>query len=763
MTIPNESNYPSAIDNDTNLYLVRDFLRVRLLNDYNPGDTQITVEGDAEIIEKFPPNGIITLTEQVSEIDQRAISLYYNSRNGNVFNDVELLPNFEDVQKLKKITNVTQNVMAEHHNAIKSAIKTIEEFVGVSGNEQNDNVEGRTNLISKVAFDPKAWFTLDNTTGLIPLEINFQEQCFRTGDDDVEYIWDFGDQDPISSDNISYISVDDVVPADQINVYVVDTNAGPIKKTYTKPGIFTVKLTVKNQYGEDSIEFPDLINARIEAPNEANILFLPKEGQENTNGDTVPLFSRMATEKAGTYDIIPTIRASINDFITAYVPQGVAYPGRSFGGEELNDVNEPIDRIVKYVWDFGDDIEHSNSSEERAIYSIGGLYDLTLRTETEFGAFRITSYKNCIDIIEKQNLWLFTFNGTNSSSITGNEFGLISETFKVATRTFNVSRDDSFLDGIGTESARAKREFKKNTGFKVNTELKNSGSGGVCYIFWASGGSTSTQKVNSVSYNGFSDTYSDPSFPTITLPWNWLFFSGNQTSCYFLLGSPTTSQMIPNSNGINSQKTELNILTNSITSSSINNNEYVNGASDLLQMPTNGFSGGEPLSGRFATYRYADHNGSCYFLRNNSAGLNFQIKSFYRTLGSNFDQITGITKLPDMTGTTKVEGQLVSLIDGLFFFNNSGNISAFNSSSSTWETGGPSTSSLSFRSLQDQTKNDFDSTANTLLACSDGNRNAYLSFDYSNNSFVKFSSSDLTFSMLSSRPTSNEQWIMSIY
>ena len=78
--IPQPTYYPSLLDTDDNLFLVHDSLRVRLLEDYNPGNTSIKIEGDEETISRFPTTGIITLTEQCSEIDKRAISFYYGSR-----------------------------------------------------------------------------------------------------------------------------------------------------------------------------------------------------------------------------------------------------------------------------------------------------------------------------------------------------------------------------------------------------------------------------------------------------------------------------------------------------------------------------------------------------------------------------------------------------------------------------------------------------------------------------------------------------------
>jgi hypothetical protein len=69
--IPNPSDFPKNLDTDDNLFLVHDSLRVRLLEDYiaNSNQKSILIEGDETIISRFPTTGIITLTEQCSEID----------------------------------------------------------------------------------------------------------------------------------------------------------------------------------------------------------------------------------------------------------------------------------------------------------------------------------------------------------------------------------------------------------------------------------------------------------------------------------------------------------------------------------------------------------------------------------------------------------------------------------------------------------------------------------------------------------------------
>ena len=124
------SNYPEQIDTNKELYEVHDNLRLVLAEDYNPGDTSIIVE-DSDFIGLFPQEGIITLTEQFSDNEYKALSFFYSGISGNTIGNLELLPGFIDSFKPKQFTNITQNVMAEHHNAIKDAILAIESFAGI--------------------------------------------------------------------------------------------------------------------------------------------------------------------------------------------------------------------------------------------------------------------------------------------------------------------------------------------------------------------------------------------------------------------------------------------------------------------------------------------------------------------------------------------------------------------------------------------------------------------------------------------------------
>jgi len=466
MAIPISSLYPDNLDSNTNLYEVHDGLRLRLAEDYTPGDTSITVEGDATILNRFPPTGQITLTEQCSDVEERAITFFYGAIDTEnlQFTQLELLPGFPDVTKPKRITNVTQNVMADHHNNIKDAVIAIQEFLGIEGTVDSvpfgPTLEGRINFLRQLVLTPRAWFSADKRVGIVPLEVEFTDKSFRLGTDgtagNIVLIWEFGDNDTSIVSLTSMVSFTDEVPDGFENFLVLDEDGGKIKKTYNSPGVYTVKLTAKNDFGQDTVVFEDMITARLQAPDEAAIRFTPVTSSQSTTPGSPP---------EGPFDIPPKIRSPINEIITIEIPEGEnSYtPGISFAGEQLDANDNPIDPITDWTWGLSDDLLHANSRVTKALYSIGGIYDIKLRVDTQFNAYRITTYEDSIDIIENTNLWMWIYNDV--TSVRHYEFGLISETFKTTPATsLPVIRDDSFLDNV-PESARQKEEFRKNVGF----------------------------------------------------------------------------------------------------------------------------------------------------------------------------------------------------------------------------------------------------------------------------------------------------------
>jgi hypothetical protein len=265
MTIPTTSNFPDALDTNVNLFLAHDALRVTLVEDYSPGDTSIQISGEA--MGRFPLTGFITLTEQCTEpAEHRAISFFYNSRTTSSFDELELLPGFTDVAKPKGATNVTQNVMAEHHNSLKDALIAIEEFCGIKGTNDltplGATMEGRLNFLRKLVLKPRAWFSANKRVGIVPMTVKFSDLSFRNP---TTFIWNFGDN---TSSSVTQVSATTIAP-DISNIIVNDLDGGDIEKVYHNPGTYSVSLTVSNDFGEDTIVLPDMINARVAAPDEA--------------------------------------------------------------------------------------------------------------------------------------------------------------------------------------------------------------------------------------------------------------------------------------------------------------------------------------------------------------------------------------------------------------------------------------------------------------------------------------------------------------
>lgn len=750
--IPNGSNYPNKIDTDDNLFLVHDSLRVRLFDDYNPGDKSITIEDINDQMQNFPDTGIITLTEQCSDIDKRAISLYYGSKTSTTFDELELLPEFEDVAKFKIITNVTMNVLNKHHNHLKDALINydytvdppkpvggIQYFAGIQGSvaknydPANYSLTERINFLKSLAYSPKAWFSTNKTLGIVPLSVTFKSESEKTQNvGDVTYVWTFGD----GSSSVSVL------------------NNNTVSHTYTEPGVYDVELTVTNKYGTDSVLFKKLIKARIEAPEEAIILFNAKYNQIYTQG----------TPAEGPYDYEtpPKIRSPINTIIELEIPTGVRNvletPNQyTHAGELLNNDEVIIDPIVEYTWNLSDELIHDDLHFTRASYSIGGYYDVILRVDTAYGAYRITKYQNSIDIVEMQNLWLFNYNTRNDNDgglIETYEFGLLCETFKTQgnRQTRIINRNNSFLDIYNNLQdydkntyKNAKKEFNKNVLFA--TFGTNSGDQGNCLLFYASGGAiTDNNLIKIENYNAFADSYSSlDDIPNKA--WNWVGFSYDDY-VDFILGKSDISEY--NSNLADNVRITYNIQNSTSISKLLSSSDFENGADELLQHPSN-FSNGVPTNGYFSTYRSTWKDQSGYILRNSAVNEFFRISNFYRTNGVCDSPYTTLTKMPNMSNVIKIEGELVALSNGVFFFDNSGEVSAWNDVSLTWEVGRSSSSSLAFRSLQDTKVVGFADKSNTLLAVSDNDRLAYLSYDYSNNAFIKYNGADQTFTSLGPR------------
>jgi PKD repeat protein len=749
-----EIKYPDTIDDDTNLYLVKDSIFLKLATDYVPGDTFINVEFDAVRTPLFPSTGIITLTEQCSEPEERAVSFYYTSFSNNVFSGLTILPSFKNnTIKPAVYTTVVMNVMAEHHNSLKNTIIQIELYAGkkitnrnTALTPQSGTIEERITALQQLAYEPRAWFSFDTLVGLAPLTVHFTNESIRLGeeipDNTIEYVWDFGDS---TASNINYTTSQ--VCFNTCDVGTTTTNSNQISHTYTNPGIFTVSLTVKNDFGQDSFEIKKAINVKYPAPDQAIIYITAGNLQQVING---------------------TFKSPTNLPITIYVPSGYnPSTGETYAGEPVNSSHSPLDPIVKYTWQITDDIDHANSSSTIALFSVGGIYDISLRCDTKYLSYRITNYLDYINIIENTNLWLFTFFGSSSTVIQASEMGFLSETFKTKQNSFyTISTNNDFLkNNQYLNESQLTKEFSRNTNFR-NIGTATSGYGGTSLVHYASGRAygdpISNEKINCFTFNGFYEVYSVTGMPTITRPWNWVPMNYDELS-YFILGNISTSQdpgvSLTNWGSVTIHNTETNVVQTGTLSSS----DFVSQATLLQQNATAGFSsGGVSSYGYFSSYRQALRDDTYYILKNDAVGTNFRIKSFFSTYQDPTTWLGGFKKLPDILGPTKLEGELVNMQSGIYFFNNTGAISSYDTDLGVWRTGGPGLNSVDFLKVQDTDTLNYDDETNSLLACGDGSNNAYISYDYSPNSFIKFNDLDLTFTKLNGRPEGS-QWNIGTY
>lgn len=778
-------NFPNSFDSNENLYEVHDALRVVLAEDYLPGDTSISVFANAETMDLFGDTGIITLTDQCNEVEFRGLSFYYGSKTASSFDDLELLPGFTDASKPKNLTNVTQNVMAIHHNSLKDAIIAIQQFVGKKNEEPIKSLEGtmqqRSRYLKNLAFSPKAWFNINKRVGVVPFIVKFKSLGINLGIEDqltktLEQLWDFGDGIQlivnqrwnadkttqkvtfllkgqtetsdlvkVRSDKLWTPKIDLSLPTESLSIEIpnfatnfdatinitvdLDQNGTlTITKEYVLPTICDVSLEVVNDFGRDIISFPNLVSCRFMAPQDAVI--------------------QVTDVSAGNQQLLTN-------------PYGNAYlrlrSNKVIDLTVTDDGGHPNDPIVSYTWSILDDLPHGNSSSTKAIFSIGGLYDVILRTDSNLKSYKVTSYENAIDIVEKYNLWLWNYklagSNVNYGEVEPMEFGLLSETFKVYSSapgsiTLAASEegiDDSFLDPIDLDdpvlvanSVAKKKKFKKKAGFASRINAP-SGEGYESIVYYPA----EENKVNFYKFTGLNQTStllgaSDNSV-------NWDYIALNSNNYLYILNLDFVSNELT--------KFTFNLGNNTLDSGSlIPTANLKNGSKDIVENSID-----DP---QIIEYRSVWKDDAGYIL-STVPGTYSRFANFYKTTKTSTNEFLGLTKLIDLPGI-KEEGQIVSLNQGIYFFNNSATVLVYSPTSNTWISGGLNANSTSFRSLQDVDEPSFDNLNNPLLAASDGENLAFLSYDYSEKAFIRFNEYDTTFTAMGVRPR-RAQWNMGVY
>jgi PKD repeat protein len=695
-----ESQFPAKYDDDSNLLLAKDYLKVKLAQDYNPGDSVVTAESS---VGNFPPQGIITIIDNCAP--EQVTSLYYEERADNQFTKLTPTEGTKITFKSKLSSIITQQLDAMHHNNIKDAIIAIQKFLGTIKDESKDTLFGRLNWLKKIVFAPRAWFEVDLDSGLAPFTVQFTNKSIGTTGPvgEVIYTWDFGDGTKLTEPS------------------------GNVAKTYTSPGLYTVALEIESFYGKDKIELQDFIKVKPPAPNEATVKILAQPGQHLIGSG---------------------VRTTTNQLVLFEIPEGKNpdNPKFSLSGEILDEDGKPIDPIVAYTWQTAHGIIDRSANQAKASYDAGGLFDVVLRVDTDLGAYRITNFPKMVDVIEPVNLWLWTLQ--SPGIVSTYEYGLISETFKMKQyNQLTLKTNDSFLDGVPSEKTQ-KEEFFRNNLFIPKNETP-SGFQGDGLLLWASGRSkeesSALEEVVCSTFSPFLDLYSLP-YTVTNRPWNWAGFAAPMAKAY-LIGGCVDNQS-PNVSFANDIKSVIDFNSMEASDVKMHNHNYINGANDLKLHATDFDKDGEPIFGHFSRHRTTWRGDIGYLLRSGGQEVNYNLSSFYKTDGTMGEHFINITKLLDLP-EPKQEGQLLTLNDTVFFLSGNGDVFGYNDAANIWEVG--DAHAALFHDARSYGK---------FLAASDKDRRAYISFD--SGVFVKYNAIDSTFTTLGTRPQ-GEQWLISIF
>ena len=104
---------------------------------------------------------------------------------------------------------------------------------------------------------------------------------------------------------------------------------GKIEKIYEVSGVYTITYSVKNKFGTDIVKFENYIDARFPAPDEAIVAFTVQPNQVVSGSN---------------------IRSPSNSLIYMEIPAGInPATGRTYAGEEVNNLGNPIDPYLKHI------------------------------------------------------------------------------------------------------------------------------------------------------------------------------------------------------------------------------------------------------------------------------------------------------------------------------------------------------------------------------------------------------------------------------
>lgn len=179
------SVYPQAIDDKDTLYDCRNNASTILSQSLSYNSKKIIVESTAG----FPPSGMIRIGAAPGDSGAAEL-IFYASKSNNTFFELSRGHAGSRQNFWNKGANVSNAVMAEHHNAVKDAILNIETTLGTSISPAEDSFNGRLKKLENKFLSPKPIFRAFPLKGKTNLSVSFQN--FSEGDT-IRFLWDFGD------------------------------------------------------------------------------------------------------------------------------------------------------------------------------------------------------------------------------------------------------------------------------------------------------------------------------------------------------------------------------------------------------------------------------------------------------------------------------------------------------------------------------------------------------------------------------------------
>lgn len=360
--------FPNAFDDETTLFTVVDDAITRLSEDWKPGQSELAIEDTS----RFPSSGgyctVYSFHDSIS-VAKRVTTFRFTGVSDNTLTGVVPLNN-EQMPRVKGC-RVVLNIMAQHRNATTNANLAIQKVLGDIGTDDESTIEWFADLLTRTVKIPRPFFNVSpSRTGFKLTTFNFTDQTYRLQSwQDIFWEWDFGDGTKSTEQNPSH--------------------------AYDHPGLYTVTLSVRNNYGERTLVSKDVIRVLGEVPRQGEISIIPS-----------------------------TLIA------------GETYAVLSFQPSSIQDEANPVENIE---WQTGDSSNPLIGTTVRALFNTPGRISPRIIQRTRLGNFSIQEGPE-INVIERNSAWLIVQPSLNPQ-FTIEEYMPSLDSYKTSKSKFTFERE----------------------------------------------------------------------------------------------------------------------------------------------------------------------------------------------------------------------------------------------------------------------------------------------------------------------------------